>query len=256
MSLSLDTRYAVRLIRRTPLVSTIIILTLALCIGANTAIFSVVDATLLRPLPYPEPDRLALVATHFRSSRAEGDNTGQNGRTWEAVRDHATYLDSAVHSGTDGVNFAAAGSVQYVQQQRVGAGFFRVLGVLPLIGREFTRDEDHPGGPALTVLSYHLWKRIYNGDPSVIGKAVMLRGEPFTIIGVMPEHFHPRSPTDLWVPLRPSTTGEGEGTNYEVIGRIKPGVTWSQADGQMEAVGAPLIAEMGVRQDVFARLRL
>ena len=119
MSLSLDARYAVRLIRRNPLVSTIVILTLALCIGANTAIFSVVDATLLRPLPYPEPDRLVLVATHIRSSRAEGENYGQNGKTWEAVRDHATFLDSAIYSsGTEGVNFAAAGNVQYVQRQR------------------------------------------------------------------------------------------------------------------------------------------
>jgi predicted permease len=256
MSLSLDARYAMRLIRRTPLVSTIVILTLALCIGANTAIFSVVDATLLRPLPYPEPDRLVQVATHFRSARAEGDNYGQNGRTWEAVRDHATFLDSAVHSGADGVNFAAPGNVQYVQQQRIGAGFFRVLGVPPLIGREFTRGEDHPGGPALTVLSYHLWKRIYNGDPAVIGKSAMLRGEPFTIIGVMPEHFHSRSPADLWTPLRPSTTGEGEGINYEIIGRLKFGVTWAQADGQIEVVGAPLIADMNSSKDVFARLHL
>jgi predicted permease len=256
MSLSLDARYAVRLIRRTPLVSTIVILTLALCIGANTAIFSVVDATLLRPLPYPEPDRLVLIATHVRSSRAEGYNYSQNGRTWEAVRDHAGFLDSAVHSGTDGVNFAASGNVQYVQQERVSAGFFHVLGVPPLIGREFTRAEDHPGGPALTVLSYHLWKRIYKGDPSVIGKPVMLRGEPFTIIGVMPENFHSSSPADLWTPLRPSTTGEGEGTNYEVIGCLKPGVTWAQADGQIEAVGAPLIAGMNFSKDVSARLHL
>src|ERR1700716_2276491 len=122
MSLLLDVRYAVRLIRGTPLVSTIVILTLALCIGANTAIFSVVDATLLRPLPYPEPDRLGLIAAHIRSSRAEGENNNQNGRTWEAVRDHATFLDSAVYSGTEGVNFAAAGNAQYVQQERVSAG--------------------------------------------------------------------------------------------------------------------------------------
>src|SRR5882762_4406038 len=99
MSLWLDVRYAVRLVRRTPLVSAVIVVTLALCIGANTAIFSVVDAILLRPLPYPEPDRLVQVATHFRSPRAEGVNGNQTGRTWEAIRDHAMFLDSAVHSG-------------------------------------------------------------------------------------------------------------------------------------------------------------
>ena len=256
MSLSLDIRYALRLVRRTPLVSAIIVVTLALCIGANTAVFSVVDATLLRPLPYPEPDRLALVATHFRSSRAEMDNTSQDGRTWETVRDHATFLDPAVYSGAEGVNFASGGSVQYVQQERVGSGFFRVLGVQPLVGREFTREEDRPGGPALTVLSYHLWKRMYNADPAVIGKSVTLRGEPFTVIGVMPDNFRSSAPTDLWVPLRPSTTGEGSGTNYAVIGRLRPGVTWAQADGQIEAVGASLIERMKLRKDVSARLHL
>jgi hypothetical protein len=252
----LDLRYAMRLIRRAPLVSAIIVLTLALCIGANTAIFSVVDATLLRPLPYPEPDLLVLVATHFRGHEAEGDVGGQDGRTWEAIRDRASLLDSAVYSGTEGVNFAAAGNVQYVQQERVGSGFFRVLGVPPLIGREFTREEDRPGGPAITVLSYHLWRRVFNGNLSVIGRTAILRGEPFTIVGVMPERFQADVASDLWTPLRPSTSGEGEGTNYAVFGRLKPGVTWEQADAQIEAVGVPLIQTMKLPPDVSRRLRL
>ena len=256
MNLPLEIRYALRLLRRTPLVSAIIILTLALCIGANTAIFSVVDATLLRPLPYPEPDRLVLVATHFRGHGAEEDDTSQDGRTWEMIRDHASFLDSAVYGMAQGVNFAASGSVQYVKQERVGAGFFRVLGVPPLIGREFTRDEDRPGGPTLMVLSWHLWKRIFNADPSVVGKSVMLRGEPYTIIGVMPENFRSSVTADLWTPLRPSTTGEGSGTNYGLIGRLKPGVTWAQADAQIEAIGALRIREMKLPAEVSARLRL
>jgi hypothetical protein len=251
-----DLRYAMRLIRRAPLVSAIIVLTLALCIGANTAIFSVVDATLLRPLPYSEPDLLVLVATHFRGHEAEGDVGGQDSRTWEAIRDRASLLDSAVYSGAEGVNFAAAGNVQYVQQERVGSGFFRVLGVPPLIGREFTREEDRPGGPAITVLSYHLWRRVFNADPSGVGRSSMLRGEPYTIVGVMPERFQADVASDLWTPLRPSTTGEGEGTNYAVIGRLKPGVTWEQADAQIEAAGAPLIQEMKLPPDVSRRLRL
>ena len=256
MSLSLDVRYALRLLRRTPLVSAIIILTLALCIGANTAIFSVVDATLLRPLPYPEPNRLVQIARHVRVPGYEGDDTGQDGRVWEMIRDHATFLDAAVYGSAEGVNLAAAGNVQYVQQERVGAGFFRVLGVQPMMGREFTREEDQPGGPALTVLSYHLWKRIFNASPSVIGKSIMLRGEPFTIIGVMPEHFRSDAAADLWVPLRPSTTGEGEGTNYEVIARPKPGVNWAQAAAQVEAIGAPLVAEKKYPKDVSMRFGL
>jgi hypothetical protein len=157
MSIWLDLRYALRMLRRAPSFSAIIILTLALCIGANTAIFSVIDATLLRPLPYPEPDRLAGIVTHFRYHGEEGDQRGQTGATWELVRDHATGLDATVYSdGAGGVNFAAGGTAQYVQQQRVGAGFFCVLGVHPQTGREFTRDEDRPGGPAVVVLSHHL----------------------------------------------------------------------------------------------------
>src|ERR1700732_2479463 len=149
MSLWLDLRYALRMLRRSPSFSAIIILTLALCIGANAAIFGVIDATLLRPLPYPEPGRLAEIVIHFRSHSKEGDQRYQTDATWELVRDHATDLDSAAYSsGTAGVNFAAGGRAQYVQQQRVGAGFFRVLGVPPMLGREFAREEDRPGGPA------------------------------------------------------------------------------------------------------------
>jgi predicted permease len=256
VNLQLDIRYSLRLLRRTPLVSAIIILTLALCIGANTAIFSVVDATLLRPLPYPEPERLVEIARHVRAPGYEGDNTGADGRTWEMVRDHATFIDAAVYGGSEGVNLAASGSVEYVQQERVGAGFFRVLGVAPMIGREFTRDEDRPGGPAVTVLSYHLWKRIFNADPAAIGKSLMLRGEPFTITGVMPANFRSDAAADLWVPIRPSTSGEGSGRNYEVIARLKPGASWTQAETQVAAIGAPLVSEMKLPKDMSMRFGL
>lgn len=256
MNLPLEIRYALRLLRRTPLVSAIIILTLALCIGANTAIFSVVDATLLRPLPYPEPDRLVQIARHFLAHGMQGDQTSQDGKTWEMIRDHANFLDAAIDGSSEGVNLAASGNVQYVQQERVSAGFFRVLGIAPMMGREFTRDEDRPGGPAVTVLSYHLWKRIFSADPAVIGKSVTLRGEPFTVIGVMPENFRSSAAADLWVPLRPSTTGEGEGTNYAIIARLKPGVTWPQADAQIEAIGAELVEQMKLPKDVSMRFRL
>ena len=256
MSLSLDIRYALRLLGRSRLVSGIIILTLALCIGANTAIFSVVDATLLRPLPYPEPAGLVQIVRHMRAPGVQGDETSQDGKSWELIRDHAGFLDAAIYGSSEGVNLAAWGNVQYVRQERVGAGFFRVLGVQPMIGREFTNQEDRPGGPALTVLSHHLWKRIFSADPSVIGKSVMLRGEPHTVVGVMPENFRSDAPADLWVPLRPSTTGEGSGTNYVVIGRLKPGVSGPQADAQLEAIGAPLVGEMKLPKDVSMRFGL
>jgi predicted permease len=255
MNLWMDLRHALRILRRSPSAAGIIVLTLALCIGANTAIFSVVDATLLRPLPYPEPASLVRIVTHFKGQHAEGDKVEQDGRAWELIRDHATFLDAAVYSeGASGVNLSAAGSVQHVRQQRVGADFFRVLGVAPQIGREFTRQEDHTGGPALAVLSHSLWRRIYHEDPSAVGQALLLRGEPYTVIGVMPESFHSNAPADLWTPLQPNTTGEGQGTNYAVAGRLKPGATWAQADGQLESIGAPLFKD--VPQGSYARLHL
>ncbi len=257
MTLWQDFRYAFRLLRRSPSLSAIIVVTLALCIGANTAIFSVIDATLLRPLPYPEPERLASVVRHFRAHGAEGDNAGQTGALWELVRDRASFLNAAVYSGgADGVNFASGGTAQYVQQQRVGAGFFRVLGAAPLIGREFTREEDRPGGPAVVVLSHHFWQRVFHADVTVVGRSIMLRGEPYNVVGVMPENFRSDAAADLWTPLRPSKSGEGGGQNYEVIARLKPGVTWAQADGQIEAAGAGTIAEMKLPKDISARLHL
>jgi predicted permease len=255
MTLWQDFRYALRLLRRSPSLSAIIVVTLGLCIGANTAIFSVIDATLLRPLPYPQPDRLASVVRHFRGHGAEEDDSGQTGANWELVRDHASFLDVAAEGSADGVNFASGGTAQYVQQQRVGAGFFRVLGVAPLIGREFTREEDRPGGPAVVVLSYEFWQRVFRGAGAV-GRSIMLRGEPYMVIGVMPEGFRTDAAADLWTPLRPSTSGEGGGSNYEIVARLKPGVTWAQADGQMEAIGAPAVAEMKLSKEVSARFHL
>ena len=256
MNLARDFHYALRTFRRSPSLSAIIILTLALCIGANTAIFSVIDATLLRPLPYPEPERLVNVATFYRSSGREGTNAGQNGAAWELVRDHATYLDAAAIGSTDGANFGSAGAAQYIQAQRVGAGFFRILGVQPLIGREFTREDDRAGGPPVTVLSFAFWRRAFRSDPSIVGKSVMLSGEPYTVIGIMPESFHANDAADLWTPLRPSTTGEGSGVNYSIVARLKPGVTWAQADSQIEAVGAQMIREWKLPPGQYARFKL
>jgi predicted permease len=249
-----DLRYAARVLRKSPTFTAAAVATLALCIGANTAIFSVVDAVLLRPLPYPHPERLFSVSRSWKDKAASGDDTPQTGRIWEAVRDNATYLDAAVFGdGSMGVNFAAGGRVEYIKQQRVSAGFFRVLGIAPLIGREFSANEDRVGGPAVTVLSHALWKRIFREDPSIVGQAVTLRGEPYTIVGVLPANFQSTSPADLWTPLRPSRNGEGGGYNYAVVGRLRPGATWAQADAQIQAVGAPVLRE---NRDAAMRLHL
>jgi predicted permease len=235
-----DARFALRQIRKSPGFALTVILTLALCIGVNTAVFSVLDAVLLRPVPYPEPARLALVVTASRSGGAEDVNTSQTGALFEAVRDRAPGLDAAADAGIGGANFAAPGRLEYIQQHRVSSGFFRVLGIAPRLGREFTRQEDVPGGPALAVLSDAFWRRVFHSDPAILGKAIQLKGEDHIVIGVMPPGFRTTAPVDVWTPLRPSRHGEGGGSNYEVIARLAPGVTWTAANDQLRALSASL----------------
>ena len=126
---------------------------------------------------------------------------------------------------TSPVSLVARSRTMSVEPQRVSAGYFRVLGVPPAIGREFTAEEDVAGGPALAILSDRLWRSVFNGDPAVVGQSVLLKGEPHVVVGVMPPSFRSNVDADLWTPLRPSTTGEGAGTNYGVVARLKDGVT-------------------------------
>ncbi len=237
-----DIRYAIRVLRRSPAFTVAAGLTLALAIAINIAVFSIVDAVLLRTLPYPDPDRLALVSRVVQADGMEHRNTSVDGRTWEAVRDHTSSVQRAVFSTwTTGVNLATlgpAGSSQarHVQQQRVGAGFFTTLGVRPLIGRDFTAEEDKTGGPSATILSASLWRNLFGGDPAAVGRTVMLRGAPFTIVGVMPDDFRSGEPADVWTPLRPSTAGEGGGENYQILLRLRDGSSWAQVDGELARV--------------------
>ena len=235
-----DTRFALRQIRKAPGFAAIVVATLALCIGVNTAVFSVLDAVLLRPVPYPEPDRLALVVTAARTGSSADVNTSQTGALFEAVRDRVTSLDTAAYGGTSGVNFSAPGRLEYIQQQRVASGFFRVLGIAPQMGREFTRQEDVPGGPALVMLSYGFWQRVFRGDPGILGRPIQLKGEEHIVIGVMPSNFRTTGPVDVWTPLRPSRRGEGSGSNYGVIARVGSGTSWAAAGDQLRSLSGAL----------------
>ncbi len=249
-----DLRYAFRVLVKSPVFTITATLTLALCIGANTAIYTVVDRVLLRPLPYPQPDRLAQVVTHFE--RHGNDEIGQTGATWEVLRDTVETVDLATVSGLGmGVNLVAGGQPQYVKQQRVSARFFQVLGVAPAIGREFTPEEDVPGGPTLAVLSHGLWTRL-GGEAAMVGSAITLRGQPHTVVGVMPAGFTIGSPVDVWTPLQPSKRGEGGGQNYAIIARLRPGVAWPQADADVTAAGQPAMNDLYQSPQNRARLRL
>ena len=246
-----DLRYAVRMLRKTPGFTATALVTLALGIGVNTAVFTVVNALLLKPLPFPEPGRLVTVTTVSRSPAGGGENTAVDGKTFFAIRDHATTLDAAVSSGGfgSGVNFVANGAAANIEQRRVSAGYFSVLGIRPLMGREFNADEDRKGGQPVAVLSFGLWTRVFGGDRNIVGQTIALRGEPYTVVGVMPNGFTTGAKTDVWTPLQPSTDGEGRGTNYMLVARLRPDVTWDQANAEVNQLGAAA-ARIGFKDDV------
>ena len=252
-----DLRYAFRMLRKTPGFTAIALITLAVGIGVNTAVFTVVNGLLLKPLPYPHPERLAAVTTMFRSPRGGGESTSVDGKTFLAIHDNATTVDTAVTSGGmgGGVNLVANGTAANVEQRRVSAGYFSVLGVAPYIGREFTRDEDRTGGEPVAILSYGLWTRVFGSDRGIVGRAITLRGEPYTVVGVMPDGFTTGSPTDVWTPLRPSTTGEGGGSNYGMIARVRTNASWSEANAEVGRLGSPAARE-GYKPDVTALSQL
>ena len=240
-----DLRYALRLIRQNWGFSLTVIAILALCIGANTAVLAVVNGAMLKPLPYAEPDRLMQVVARFQHEGAANAYDSHDGRTWFAIRDGVPSLEATVFSDwVTGVNLGVAGSGVYVRQQRVSSGFFHVLGVRPLIGREFTPDEDRSGGAAAVILSHALWHKYFHDDPAVIGKGVILRGEPYTVVGVMPAGFRSSAKADLWTPIRPSTGGEGGGSNYNIAARLRAGATRQQASAQL-ALLVPELKKLG-----------
>jgi len=179
-----DFKFGWRQLIKSPGFSLTAILTLGLAIGANTAVFSLVDAVLLRPLPYPQPDRLALLSLEIHRNGAKaGENTSHGGAVWEAVRDQATTVDAAVISGMSAhVSLAVGDQAVSVNPQRVSAGYFRVLGVAPAIGREFTREEDRVGGPAVVLLSDGLWRSAFGASPGVVGPTIRLKGQPRGIV--------------------------------------------------------------------------
>jgi len=229
-----DIRFAVRLLRQNWGFSAIVILILALCIGANSAVLSIVNAALVRPLPYPDPKQLQHVVTVSPSNPSPVETT-VDGTTWQLVRDHVPALQVAVYGSgpSSGVNVVVKNTGIFTRQGRVSSGFFGVLGIRPFIGREFSPEEDRANGPNAVILSHRLWLKYFGGDPRVLGTSILVVGASYTVVGVMPEQFEWGGDDDLWTPLRPSTTGEGQGTNYGIIARLRPGATLEQGKVQM-----------------------
>jgi predicted permease len=244
-SLGRNLRLALRQLARNPGFTATVILTLALSIGANTAIFSVVNALMLKSLPYPQPDR---IGTLFQRNQGPDPSDGMrwvDGTQWEHLRDNVPSLISAVSSSlAAGANLEAGHRIDYVHDGRVSAHYFDVLGIRPALGRSFSEEEDRPSGPKAAILSYNLWRNTFAVDPSLIGQVIHLKGEPYTVIGILPQGQVTPLNADLYTSLQPSPTGEGNGTNYEAIFRLKDGATWQQADAEINRAWAYRVSQI------------
>jgi predicted permease len=234
-----DLRYGARQLRRNPGFTATVIATLALSIGANTAIFSIVNALMLRSLPYDHPERLGVVFTRIRGPVTSDERHHINGDQWELLRDDVPALLPAV-SGTrpSGVNLQGGSHVRYVQQGRISQHYFDVLSIQPVLGRNFSQVEDRPHGPKTAILSYGLWRTAFAAEPDIVGKPILLKGEAYTVIGVLPEGATTPLNADLYTALQPTRDGEGGGTNFELITRLRDGATWQQADAQINRAWA------------------
>jgi predicted permease len=235
-----DVHYGLRQLRRSPGFTAVAVLTLALGVGANTAIFSVVNAVLLRPLPYPEPERIVRIALVYKGQLGMTEFSAKQFEFWRNHNDPFQFLTATVDVG---FNLAGASTPERVRALRVSTEYFHVFGVQPALGRDFLAEEGRIGGPNVAILSHGLWVRDFGADPKVIGRTVALDGVPFTVIGVMPSGFQAVSPVDLWTTIGQVANSMGRGENYEVIGRLKPGVSRKQADSYLATLARPYLQE-------------
>ncbi len=233
-----DARYGLRQLMRDRGFTLTVLLTLALAIGANTAIFSVVNALLIQSLPYTHPERMGTIFLHVEGAKPVDEMHAIDGAQWETLRDNVPSLIAAVSGATSGVNLQAGQQAQYVHNARVSAHYFDVLAIRPLLGRTFTADDDRPNGPKAVMLSYALWHSVFGSEASIVGQVIRLKGESYTVIGVLPEGAQTPLNADLYTSLQPSRTGEGGGTNFQVITRLRDGATWQQADAEINRAWA------------------
>jgi len=241
-----DVRYAIRTMGKNPGFTAVAILTLALGIGANTAIFSVVENLLLRPLPYPQPERLVEIWNTYppqvpRAGLSPGDYAD-----WR--RQNASFSDMGAYaSNSQGFNLSGEGEPQRVEAGYADSGLFPMLGIRPAAGRAFFREEDRPGSAPIVILGHRLWQGRYGGDPGVIGRSISLDNQRYTIVGVLPPGMQLMRSADLWMPLGQFDDDLTEHVHHEfiAIARLKPGVSPAQARDelgrlhQQEAIAYP-----------------
>ena len=256
-----DVRFAFRTFRQAPGFSAIAVLTLALGIGANTAIFSVVDALMLRPLPFPEPDRLMTVTL---TSPARDDRPARSNIPWSyakfiAMRDAQRVFSSVAAFLPTQFTVRVGDEAERLSGEFIDSQYLRTLGLSPALGRGLLPEEDHIGGPRVALLSDAMWQGTFNADPQVLGRPISVDGTPYTIVGVMPRGFAGLDgDVAFWIPLNagPSESWQTELTRspwnhlYPALGRLRPGVSAEQATAAMQQIGVEVDAQFPAPQNV------
>ncbi len=250
-SLIQDVKFGIRLLRNSPGFTFVAVLTLALGIGANTAVFSAIDTVLLQPLPYPHPEQLLLVSEAL--PKLGGDDVGVAAGEYLDYRDRNHSFAQAAAYENDGFNLTGTGTPLHINADRATASLFPLLGVRPIVGRTFTDEETRQGADNVVVVSHDLWQRQYGGDFGVLGKTIKLDEKPYSIIGVMPASF--RFPSDsapaservqLWMPLDFSPDQIQDRLRefgIHFIGRLKPGVSTAQAQQDIQSIAEGFMQE-------------
>ncbi len=231
-----DLRYGLRMLRKNPGFTLVAVLTLALGIGANSAIFSVVNAVLLRSLPYRDPDRLVLVS-YIRAREGSSFARPAEFLDW---RDQAKVFEQIGAYRSDAADLTGSGEPERLEAAFVSADLFATLGVAPALGRAFTPEEDTFGGPLAVILSDGLWRRRFGGDPQVIGRAITLGGQSRTVVGIMPPSFRFNGDAELWLPfafnISHVLSRQRSTFRMNVIARLKPGVTPEAARADLSII--------------------
>jgi predicted permease len=240
--MSSDIRVALRLLWKDKAFTLTAALTLALCIGANTALFSVVHNVLLRPLPVPESGQIALMGNAYPGAGAAIGGSSGVPDYYDRLRDVKAFEEQALYNGRNH-SIDQNGTPTRVRGTQATPSYFRLLRVAPALGRTFSEQEGEPGNEKKAVLSYALWQSQFGGDPQAIGRDIRLDGQPYIVIGVMPKGFYFLNPNVmLWTPLaftaQQKSDAQRHSNNFQNIGRLKPGATIQQAQQQVDAVNA------------------
>lgn len=229
-----DVRHSVRVLLKSPGFTAVAVAALALGIGANTAIFSVVNAVLLKPLPYPEPDRIMNLARSYKNGYGDSVSVPK----FVAWRQNNVFDSMAAYNQTGpGMNLVVSDRPEPVRGIHASLDYFRVFGAKMAVGRSFLPEEDRPGGPRVVVLSESLWDRRFGRDAGIIGRTINLNNDLYTVIGVVSKSFQPDPPVDVFIPLQTDPNSTNQGHYLAVAGRLKPGVSVAAAKAEMKIVG-------------------